>query len=263
MKTLEKIPKEDADFLTFKPTEYLEEYYSTVSGENGKLLEFFASASDMLPNDLRILEYGGGPTVYQLLSYAIKARSIVFGDYLQSNTDAVRDWDMSTPGSHDWSPFTIAAIAAETGVEPSAEHANKREALLKEKISSFVRVNAFDKSQDTLDESEVFDLVSTNFVAESISSTHEQWSLALGNITSRVAVGGWLSMTVIRNASYWVSGGKRYPGFPVGQDDVVGALTSLGFDVKLVDQIDADIIDPSDPAYEGYDGMVFVLAQRV
>ena len=252
---------DESSFDTFSPAEYLTEYYSSVSGENTELLKFFIEASRFIPIGVTMLEHGGGPTVYQLISYAFKVSTIEFADYLSRNIAELEKWDKCMPEAHDWTSFTKVALTLELGRAPTNDKITYRENLVRKKLAHFSHVNAFDKKDDTT-RLKKYDFVSSNFVAESIACDRREWVKALKNITSYVSSGGLLSMTVIRNAEYWVSGGKKYPSYPVSHDTVIAELQKLGFKITLARQIDADIMDHQDSNYEGYDGMVFVLAQR-
>jgi NNMT/PNMT/TEMT family len=252
----------DPRFDTFVPNEYLNEYYSTVLSENNNLLRFLSNAVASL--DLRhvsVLEYGGGPTVYQLISLAGHAESIHFTDHLESNLDEVKRWLEDDKRAHDWRPFVRAALIHEGNLEPADDLIRERETLLRSRMKSFGKVNAFVPEEDDIP-SRDFDLVSACFVAESISSTRSQWMEAMSSICTYVGDDGFLLMTAIRNASYWVSGGKRYPGYPINRRDVLSVLNRLGLYPILVEEVDAEVTDSSSDSFEGYDGMIFSLSRR-
>src|SRR5689334_2040520 len=70
------------DFASFSPAAYLQEYYDHIGPENDELLRFFAEAFKLVPPETVMLEFGGGPTIYQLISAAVKVSTIDFTDYL-------------------------------------------------------------------------------------------------------------------------------------------------------------------------------------
>ena len=85
-------------YTHFNPQEYLEEYYAQLSEENAFLLDFYHETYDRLPAGLSVLELGGGPTLYQLLSASRRAREIVFTDFLEVNRRVVERWLEAAPG---------------------------------------------------------------------------------------------------------------------------------------------------------------------
>src|SRR5262245_17716555 len=80
-------------FKPFDPKAYLREYYSCLGEENRALLRFLNQAYIRIFSEIdtaRVLEFGGGPTIYQLISAAQHAVSIDFSDYLDDNLHEVR-----------------------------------------------------------------------------------------------------------------------------------------------------------------------------
>lgn len=250
------------DFRRFKPESYLDEYYATVIPENDKLLAFFADVSKKLPKVKRLLEYGGGPTVYQLVSLANNVSEIDFTDYLESNLGQVKNWVKDKKSAHDWRPFVRVALFYEYGSMPTNSAVYARERKLRSLLKSFGRVDAFNPENDK-SKNQKYDVVSTNFVAESISSNRTQWRKSLKSITNYVEDNGWLVMTAIRNARYWRSGDDSFASYAIQKKDLEEELKKMGFRIVISRQIDADQTDPTHPGYEGYDGMVFVLAQKI
>jgi NNMT/PNMT/TEMT family len=248
-------------FDEFTPSAYLDEYYHSVFSENDHLLRFFAQAARLVPEGASILEYGGGPTVYQLISLAPRARSIHFTDYLRSNLDEVGRWLGGHAQAHDWRPFIRQALLHEGCRKAGLDEICTREALIRDRVRSCGRVDALDPCFDEA-RGQVFDVVSSSFVAESIAGSQAEWKTALQSICARVAPDGLLIMAAIRNAPYWVSGGRRYRSFPIDRDMLIDGIAELGFAPIYVNEIDAEVTDPGDPNFEGYDGMLFTIFRR-
>ena len=249
------------DFGSFTPEEYLSEYYHSVFSENDKLLRFFSRAAHAINKNATLLEYGGGPTIYQLISFAPKVKSIHFTDYIHDNLLAVQKWINKEERAHNWTPFVEVAIEYETGRKPSHETVTEREELVRSLLHDFGHVDALNPAVDTTPHKQ-YDMVSVNFVAESISKTEEDWQKSLDSILTYVKPGGQLCMTAIRGAEYWVSGGKQFPAFSVTAKQLEREILRRGFTLEMIEEIDAEIMDKSSAEYEGYDGMVFVLARR-
>src|SRR6476661_6211072 len=64
-------------FEPFNPRAYLNEYYRHLDEANPRMFTELDTA--------RVLEFGGGPTIYQLISAAKYPASIDFSDYLDAN----------------------------------------------------------------------------------------------------------------------------------------------------------------------------------
>jgi len=78
------------DKNNFAPRKYLQEYYTKLSPENKKILQWYHQTYLGLDNCKSLLELGGGPTIYQFISAAPKLESITFTDYLPGNLDLVK-----------------------------------------------------------------------------------------------------------------------------------------------------------------------------
>jgi hypothetical protein len=80
------------DWGQFDPSAYLQEYYSDIGFENFALLRFLAETFPSIPKGGRMLEFGGGPTIYPLISAVTRVDEIHFADFLQVNLDEVGRW---------------------------------------------------------------------------------------------------------------------------------------------------------------------------
>ncbi|MBZ0305643.1 MAG: hypothetical protein K8I82_06210, partial [Anaerolineae bacterium] len=68
----------------FVPIEYLREYFGDIDEEDAFHARFLADAGALLPDNLLIHEYGGGPVLTTVIALAPRAREIHFSDYVHS-----------------------------------------------------------------------------------------------------------------------------------------------------------------------------------
>src|SRR5260221_3959966 len=95
-------------FEPFNPQAYLQEYYSHLGEENCALLHFLHEAYACIFTEMdtaRILEFGGGPTLYQLISAAKYPVTIDFSDYLDGNLREIQIWLQNQPGMFSWDDY--------------------------------------------------------------------------------------------------------------------------------------------------------------
>jgi NNMT/PNMT/TEMT family len=208
-----------------------------------------------------MLEYGGGPTIYQLISLANVVSEVHFTDYLAENIKAVQDWVNKEAHAHDWTEHVCVALAKELYRPPTTEEIVEREKKVRSLITRFGHVDAFNPHKDTT-RHEYYSLVSANFVAESIAKDRVEWEVGLKSVLKYVEKGGYLVMTAIRNATHWRAGTGHFPGYSLSTSQLVQKLAELGFSIELLREIDADQTNPIHVDYEGYDGMIFVLAKK-
>src|SRR5579875_3915634 len=80
---------------SFHPRGYLNEYYAVVDQENDMLLNFYAALyKTTLPHSV-MLDFGGGPTIYALISAARSVGEIYVCDYLEANLHEINRWIMN------------------------------------------------------------------------------------------------------------------------------------------------------------------------
>lgn len=250
-------------FDTFSPKEYLEEYYLELGAEEDNLLKFFLHAYTYIPENVFILEFGGGPTLYQLITAATKAREIYFSDYLKLNLLEVQKWKKSHQKAFNWSTYIERVIQLEGNI-PTKELVKIRHDLLRKKITRFILCDAFKKNPLGKKFRSSFDVVSSNFTAESISKNKEEWINTMTNICSLIKSNGFLIMTALKGAKYWHAGAKRFPAANIDEEDIEELLYKLGFKKNTVDlqSFPADTLHQSLEGAQGFKGVLCVVAQK-
>lgn len=272
---LKRADPEINQYLTgdFKPKEYLRTYYPAlpespafglgsvtgelkgVAEENLELLRFYAEAQTQIQSEhqgLWMLEVGGGPTIYQLISLSKLVHRICFTDFLRPNLRSVENW-IRTGADTRWLSYIRAALRFERGSNPTSMDVLLRERELKQKISQA----RYDVLRDRFFETAPlrYDLVSSNFCIECISKSRSVWLQALTNISNRLVEGGFLVMTALRGASTYNVSGRTLPATPIYETDLWKALNSLGFsDIKISSR--------SCLGENEYNGMIYVLARK-
>jgi hypothetical protein len=251
-------------YQAFEPTSYLQEYYSNVSQENYELLSFFAEAYATVPKESIMLELGGGPGIYSLISASRHVREIHFSDYLEQNRNAVKTWKKGTGYVQLWQGFFEAALQIEGEADLNIFKIMEREELLREKITTFHVSDAFQSDPVGPSYRGYYDVVAANFVAESITTSMNTWETLVRNICSPLRDGGTLILSSIQGAEYYCINGKHFPAVPISQQDVLRVLTHIGFHPDNIEMvlIPAEASDPDDAHYQGYEGMILIRAQK-
>jgi hypothetical protein len=175
-----------------------------------------------------LLEFGGGPTLYQLMAAAAKVKEIHFSDYLESNLTEVKKWKNRESNAFNWNKVTATALLAE-GITPTTDVINAREEIFREKITKFSFCNAFRKNPLGSDAVVQYDIVNKHFVAESITDNRNEWKQIFANISSCVKPGGKLVMAAMKHCTAWKNGPHKFPATYIGDLDIVELLTANGF----------------------------------
>lgn len=253
----------EASFSTFSPREYLREYYSRIGPENLALLNFFARAYRDVPQDAVMLEFGGGPTIYSLITAAGRVREIHFSDYLDPNLREVQSWREKSRGAFNWGPYFHEALRLENEGDVSSHDAQVRKEVLRQKLTKFLHCDAFQEDPLGDDYREAYDVVSVNFVPESITDSKETWEQLMANIGSVLKKNGTLIMSALRNASYYVIGNRAFPAVPITEEHLLEVLSKLGFqEINPVYAVPAEVTGDASEGYTGYGGFIFIKAKK-
>jgi len=242
-------------FGHFDISEYLREYYGgdSLSTDNQSLLTFFDGAYNRIFTEragqpFRVLEVGGGPTMYQLLSAGKHASEIVFTDLLHTNVDHVRKrcWEFANGATKgitaEWGTYAdyVAALEGGDGVDPLERlcgKINQCHVLDVSAPGSFFAAGSFD-------------VMSACFVFEASGEaikTEEggrDWRDHLTNAARLLKDDGHIVLTVVLSPTGVVTEGGRELLTPkISAEDVQHALEELGFghvNMEVIDSKDTD-----------------------
>ena len=243
-------------YSSFDPRAYISEYYSSLGEENAFLLSFYHDVFNKLPNGLRMLELGGGPTVYQLFSASRKTTEIIFTDFLPSNLKEVSSWLKNEPGAFSWEQFSRTVAELEySNASDLIEKTSQVESRTRKAVKQLLSCDALSEKVIPVNESSQFDIVSSGFCLECISNKEEEFIKALTNVAKRVASHGYLILTLLKNSRRYKVAGKNFPAFPIDSAYIKKLLPKLGFRLQEVRESLAE-------QDQGYEGLIALVAQR-
>ena len=104
----------------------------------------------------------------------------------------------------------------------------------------------------------LYDVVLTNFCAESATSDREQWRVYMTNIVSVLKPGGWLVMSALKGATCYAVGPRTFPAVEIIEDDLTELLEDTGFPAK---GIEVRTVAADRPTRE-YQGLMLAVAQK-
>jgi hypothetical protein len=245
--TAEKIEIND-QFSVFEPAEYLREYYSAMIPENQKILTWLHKVYSRFPKIDRMLEIGGGATVYQLISAVTKVEHVSFTDLLDSNLKEVRAFTAAQ--GFNWEPFIQYVLELEGGDNSLKE----REQLMRDRL---VQIETADMLQLPASFHNNYSVVQSSFAMESATGDLEVYLKMLQQTAGCLKPGGYLVMTALGGALCYKSGQAYFPAVPLFQAEIEEYLAQNSLAVLDLERLDAD-----DPQESMYPYMYFVLAQK-
>ena len=246
----------------FHPQDYLEYFFDRPVSKNAGMLYFFAEVyKHCRPTD-RMLEFGGGPTVYQLISPAAYVGEIHYSDYLQSNLDYVLRWMQNDLQAWNWDEYIRKTLQIETPqCVPTSQDIQQRKELIQTKVTRFLHCNALDPNP-LLDPrfQNYYDVIGMSYCIEGIVSEKLKWKEAFANVTSLLKPGGTLVMNAIGESfNGWLCKNQRFVGVYLTQVDIYKCMKQLGYTSIYIKTTPSN--DPS-RGYRKYHRVTGILRQN-
>ena len=242
------------DWSIFNARAYLEEYYADIGAENLAILHFLVRTLREVSSESVLLDFGGGPTVYSMIASANHVREIHFCDYLDSNLEQVQMWLECHPRAFDWTEFIKTTLVLE-GNDYSKQGVILRENEIRQRVTHVLHCDA-NLPQPIETDVSGYDVLVTNFCAESATDDVEQWRKFVGNITSLIKPGGRLIMSTLKGASSYGIGKESFPAVNIVESDLLELLIDVGFEYNSI-HIESV---PADRPSRHYQGLMFVTA---
>lgn len=202
------------DFTNFSARAYLKEYYLDLNPENKFLLSFYNEFYNEIPYQNTLIEVGGGPTIYQLLSAVRKVNTIIFSEFAESCRDEIKKFLESDVNSWNWDEY----MKYELMIGNHSQTVEEMKDLLRSKIKVVIPCD-IRKSQPLLSyKYSLFDILSMGSVADSISSTEEEFLRCMANAFTLLKSGGFFVGFFAKNFKSWTHQNQVFNIFPVDEN---------------------------------------------
>lgn len=253
-------------YQTFEPTTYLHEYYRTVAPDTLELLRFMVTALQEAPVGARVLDFGGGPTLYTAIVAAGRAAEIHVSDYSAANRAAVQAWLAASPAAFDWRSFTETVLQLE-GAPATPATVAARKMLVRARLTAVLACDATTHPALMTDEPSgaphpqappAYDVLCTNLCLEAVAQDAAEWRQYLHNIAPLVRPGGMIVLSTVRRGTAYPVGERLFPVASLDEDDVRTALISAGFSPNTI----TIRTIPSDHPVYPYDGLMLTSAVK-
>ena len=241
------------DYRFFSPMEYLHEYWSDSDQESDFSARFLHEIFESLEPQKTMVDVGGGPTLYQLISARNKVESITFAEYLESNRCEVEKWVKDEPGAFNWDIHL--KYTHELEGQAYAQSIDEMKTCLRKKLIEFVPCD-LTKSPSIPGQRRTFDIVSSHFCVEHISKDYTELKSRLATLLELLKPSGYLIMSFLRNASSYQVGTFNFYSYPINETEVQVLLKQLGCDVLRIESGPAETC-------RTYEGTFSLLARRV
>lgn len=260
---------------------------TTEAVENFCIYAFMLKAIEKIlqirPDDhLKVLDVGGGPTIYQHIPIVAVASSICHAEFSESNRYEVKKW-LSGDLKGQWDgyfklfsellrshpeSYATADLSVKEKIASMIETTANYETITKEVIKKVIAVDVFKKDLGdevvgefdlaTVSRHGSAQLLTSNFCLESITADRKKFKSGLQNITNYIAPGGFLLMTAVRNSEWYSVGKHKMPATKLNTEVLLEELKVLGFEILET----TELVEGPNKEEVGYDGMIMVLARK-
>ena len=207
---------------------YLTVYYSEIDECHDfslKCLDQFFESYQPPGGGARLLEFGGGAVVSNLISAVPKCKEIVFGEFREDNRDGINQWLRKDPSAFNWHHFFSYVVGTlEGGTEENVE---ERKELLRNTLKAVVPFDIF--QADPLEDKGPYDIVTSALCLESLGLTLKQYTECVAKVASLVKSGGIFLLQSHENAHTWVTEYNTIEQTPISREFLREALELAGF----------------------------------
>lgn len=225
------------------------------------LHDFYAKHShNWDSNSAKLLEFGGGPVIYSLITAAPHVASIVHSDYAENNLKQVLLWRDRAALAHNWIPYFEYVIRELEGV--GTDSASRREEELRAKLRDVVRcdVTCSDVLETTKFPMESFDIISSCFCFEAVADTTTQYADFIERVSRYLKPGGYFVSLVSTEESWYLYGTKKLTHLFLTAKDIRTAYETAG--LHVVDTAFTDVPPNSQNILNDCKGILFIACQK-
>ena len=238
--------KEDY-FTRFDPKIYLEQWHRKFKEDDGTVLPYYKSFHEFWSNykkpsgtEVRHLEFGGGPSLANVIIASAKADHIVFAEYAEPNRKYVESWIAGEPGVFNWTPLIEVAVELEQGTvvlsdKEKVEAVRKRADELKQKIKSIVPCDVNKSPIVQLNAEDVgrpFDVVVTSSCMATCVTSEEHLKKTVAELCRFLKPDGYLFMNGVLGGTWYMVGDEKFFNFPHNEKLLKEAITEAGINIE-------------------------------
>ncbi|CAI9571094.1 unnamed protein product [Staurois parvus] len=246
----------------FDPIAYYRTYYhpkeGTLVGEwVGFVLRNFHETftSGDVKGDL-LIDFGTGPTIYQLLSACEAFNKIITSDFLEQNRAQLQKWLRKDPDALDWTP--IVKMVCE--LEGNSESCKRKEEKLRRTVTKVLKCDALKKKPYDPVEMPQADCLISCLCLEGPCKDVESFTHVLRNFKDLIKPGGHIIIQSVLNSSYYYVGQKKFFSLAITKEELEKAFKEAGYEIvklKVIPLNEKSRLDIS-----GQDGYYFLHARK-
>ena len=183
-----------------------------------------------------LLEVGGGPCIYTLITAVPYVAEIYHSDYVKACHDQVLLWKNKDPNAYDWSSYfkhVVHTLEGEASPNAVMERQEKLRSLLKDVVPCDLKADVVVPAVKG-----PVDIISSNYCLECSFDSLEEYSVALKKLYEMLAPKGFfVSQSVLGNTWCNLADVKYYNSFSLSIQEVQTYYGKAGFEVVHAEKV--------------------------
>ncbi|XP_040181982.1 nicotinamide N-methyltransferase-like [Rana temporaria] len=219
----------------FDPVDFYKTYYhpeeGTITGEwlHFALRNFHETfTSGGVKGDL-LIDFGAGPSIYQLLSACEAFNNIITSDFLEQNLAQLQKWLRNDPDALDWTK--IVKLVCELEGNSDNESCKKKEEKLRRTVTKVLKCDALKKNPYDPVEMPKADCLISCLCLEVPCKDVESFTDTLRNLKSLIKPGGHIVIQSVLNCTYYYVGQKRFSCLAITKEELEMAFKKAGYEI--------------------------------
>ncbi|XP_073459219.1 indolethylamine N-methyltransferase-like isoform X1 [Aquarana catesbeiana] len=194
-----------------------------------------------------LIDFGGGPTIYQLLSACEVFKNIISSDFVENNRAEVEKWLRKDPDAFDWTP--IVKMVCELEGNSDSESCKKKEEKLRRTVTKVLTCDALKKNPFEPVKMPQADCIISCLCLETPCKDVETFTNALRNLKALIKPGGHIVIQSVLNCSYYYVGKKRFFCLAITKEELEKAYRDAGYEIvklkaiPLTEKLSLDLTD--------------------
>lgn len=214
----------------FNPIEYLKFLEASFPSQAWPrhFLQCHHESFQMVPEGVKVLDFGAGPVILSTISAATKASEIVLADFSDANLAALRQWLHGDSQAFDWLPYFRYVVQELEG--KGEQETKERQDLVRNVVKDVVHCDINNDPPLDGGYNQMYDVVVCSLVLEGASNSRQEYRSNASHLAKLVKPGGSLFLYSVENKNGFYSfGNRRLPNIHICNECWLSAFTDAGF----------------------------------
>ncbi|KAG8569236.1 hypothetical protein GDO81_014312 [Engystomops pustulosus] len=246
----------------FNPVDYYQTYYAPGQGifiDEWKEFVLQNLHETFGPGGVKgdvLIDFGAGPTIYNLLSACEVFKTIITSDFLEQNREQLEKWLRKDPNALDWTH--VAKYVC--GLEGDSNNWEKKEATLRRKVTKVLKCDALAEKPYGAEPMPQADCITSCLCLEVPSKDLEAFTNILKKLKELLKPGGHVVIQSVLNCTFYYVGTKWFSCLSLTKGELEKAFREAGYEIVKIKVIPR--MDKSGMAIADQDSYYYVHARR-